>query len=150
MNKIELFLVLSAASPYFRAIFTSQLKEKESNLVELQDTKSSTISDVLRYIYIGETSIDSSNAEDLVMVADYLIISSLKTKTAVFVEGTLNASNCLALESFASRYNCESLKQASGTYKAANFVDVTNSEDFRLLDSEKVKELICMDEIIRN
>ena len=139
--------VLSAASPYFRAMFTSQLKEKERNLVELQDTKSATISDVLRYIYIGETSIDSSNAEDLVMVADYLIIPSLKTKAAIFLEGTLNASNCLALESFASRYNCESLKQASVTYKAANFVDVTKSEDFKLLDSEKVKELICMDEI---
>ena len=139
--------VLSAASPYFRAMFTSQLKEKESNLVELQDTKSATISDVLRYIYIGETNIDSSNAQDLVMVADYLIIPSLKTKVENFLEGTLNASNCLALESFASRYNCELLKQASGTYKAANFVDVTRSEDFRLLDSERVKELICMDEI---
>ena len=140
--------VLSAASPYFRAMFTSQLKEKESNLVELQETKSTAISDVLRYIYIGETNIDSSNAQDLVMVADYLIIPSLKTKAAIFLEGTLNASNCLALESFASRYNCESLKQGCGTYKAANFVDVARSEDFRMLaDLEKVKELICMDEI---
>ena len=139
--------VLSAASPYFRAMFTSQFKEKESNLVELQEDKSATISDVLRYIYTGETSIDSSNAQDLVMVVDYLIIPSLKTKAAVFLEGTLNASNCLALESFASRYNCESLKQASVRYKIANFVDVTRSEDFRFFDSEKVKELICMDEI---
>ena len=139
--------VLSAASSYFRAMFTSQFKEKESNLIELQDTKSSTISDVVRYIYTGETSIDSSNAQDLVMVADYLIIPSLKTKAAVFLEGTLNASNCLALESFASRYNCESLKQASVTYKIPNFVYVTKSADFRLLNSEKVKELICMDEI---
>ena len=139
--------VLSAASPYFRAMFTSQLKEKESNLVELQDTKSTTISDVLQYIYTGETSIDSSNAEDLVMVADYLIIPSLKTKAAVFLEGTLNAFNCLALESFASRYNCESLKQATVAYKMENFVDVTRSEDFRLLDLEKVKELFCLDEI---
>ena len=139
--------VLSAASPYFRAMFTSQLKEKESNLVELQDTKSATISDVLRYIYIGETSIDSSNAEDLVMVADYLIIPSLKTKAAVFLEGTLNASNCLALESFASRYNCKSLKEAAVVYKVSSFADVSKSKDFRLLDLEKVKELICMDEI---
>ena len=139
--------VLSAASPYFRAMFTSQLKEKESNRVELQETKSATISDVLRYIYTGEISIDSSNAEDLVMVADYLIIPSLKTTVANFLEGTLNSSNCLALESFASRYNCESLKQAAVAYKIENFVDVTRSEDFKMLDLEKVKELFCMDEI---
>ena len=90
--------VLSAASSYFRTMFTSQFKEKESNLIELQEDRSATISDVLQYIYTGETSIDSSNAQDLVMVADYLIIPSLKTKAAVFLEGTLNASNCLALE----------------------------------------------------
>ena len=55
--------VLSAASPYFRATFTSELKEKESNLVELLDMKSSTISDLLRFIYTGGTRIDSSNAK---------------------------------------------------------------------------------------
>ena len=139
--------VLSAASPYFRAMFTSELKEKESNLVELQETKSTTISDVLQFIYTGKASIDSSNAQDLVMIADYLIIPSLKTEVSLFLEGTVNASNCLALESFASRYNCESLKQVAVAYKFENFVAVTKSEDFRMLDVEKVKELICMDEI---
>ena len=139
--------VLSAASPYFRAMFTSELKEKESNLVELQDAKSTTISDVLQFIYTGKASIDSSNAQDLVIMADYLIIPSLKTKASLFLENSLSASSCLALESFASRYNCESLKQAAVAFKFKNFVAVAKSEDFRLLDSEKVKELICMDEI---
>ena len=139
--------VLSAASPYFRGMFSNDLKEKESNLVELQDIKSSTLSDVLRYIYTGRTRIDSSNAKDLVMTADYLIIPRLKTRATLFLEGTLNASNCLAFESFASRYNCEALKTAAAVYKIEHFIDVSRSEDFRLLDVEKVKELICMDEI---
>ena len=139
--------VLSAASPYFRAMFTSELKEKENNLVELQDAKSTTISDVLQFIYTGKANIDSSNAQDLVMMADYLIIPSLKTKVSLFLEGSLSVSNCLALESFASRYNCESLKQAAVAFKFKNFVAVAKSEDFRALDSEKVKELIRKDEI---
>ena len=139
--------VLSAASPYFRAMFTNELKEKESNLVELQNMKSTTISDVLQFVYTGKASIDSSNAQDLVMIADYLIIPSLKTKASLFLEGTVNASNCLALESFASQYNCESLKQVSVAYEIENFQGVSRSEDFRALDSEKVKELICQDKI---
>ena len=40
--------VLSAWSPYFRAKFTSQLQENKSNLVELQEVKSTTIADVLK------------------------------------------------------------------------------------------------------
>lgn len=139
--------VLSAASPYFRAKFTRQLQGNESNLVELQDEKSTTIGDVLKFIYIGEARIDSSNAQDLLMIADYLIIPSLKSKASNFLENSVNASNCLALESLASRYNCESLKQAAVACKLENFVAVVKSEDFRALDAENVKELICKDEI---
>ena len=128
-------------------MFSSELQGKESNLVELQEIKSSTLTDVLRYIYTGGTIIDSSNAKDLVIAADYLIIPSLKRRATIYLEGTLNASNCLVLESFASQYNCESLNKAAVSYRMENFVEVTKSEDFRLLDVEKVKELICMDEI---
>ena len=81
------------------------------------------------------------------MIADYLIIPNLKSKASDFLESSLNASNCLALESFASRYNCESLKQAAVAFKCKNFVAVAKSEDFRALDAENTKELICKDEI---
>ena len=140
--------VLSAASLYFRAMFKCELKEKESNLVELKEMKSTTISDVLHYIYTGETTIDSSNVEDLVVVADYLIIPSLKKEAAVFLQNEImNVSTCLALELFASQYDCEQLRQAAVSFQAENFVDVSRSEDFALLDLKKVQELICMDEI---
>jgi len=139
--------VLSAASPYFRTKFTSRLQENESNLVELQEEKSATIGDVLRFIYTGKASIDSSNAQDLLMIADYLIIQSLKSKASDFLQSSVDASNCLALESLASRYNCESLKQAAVACKFENFVAVVKSEEFRALDIENIKELICKDEI---
>ena len=139
--------VLSAASAYFRALFTSQMKETKNNMVELQEAKSTTISDVLQFIYTGKVSIDSSNAQDLAKIADYLIIPILKTRASLFLQGSINASNCLVLESFACQYHCESLQQATVTYKCENFVAVTKSEDFRTCDVEKIKELICMDEI---
>ena len=140
--------VLSAASPYFRAMFTSELGGKESNLVELNEMKSTTISDVLHYIYTGKTAIDSSNAKDLVEVAYYLRIPTLKREAAVFIQNEMmNVSNCLALESFASKYDCQQLRQAAVSFRAENFVDFSRSEDFTLFDSEKVQELVCMDEI---
>ena len=53
----------------------------------------------------------------------------------------------MALESFASRFNCGSLKQAAVAFKFKHFVAVAESEDFRALDSKNIKELICRDEI---
>ena len=140
--------VLTAASPYIRALFTTDFKENENNLVELKDVKYAALSEVLQFMYTGEAKADSSNAQDLIMLADYLILPSLRSKVSEFLEGTISSSNCLALESFASQFNCESLKEAAVTYTVKNFVAVVNSDDFKALDFDKVKSLISRDDII--
>ena len=140
--------VLTAASPYFRALFTSDFKENESSFVELKNINSAILSEVLQFTYTGEAKTDSSNAQDLIMAADFLMLPSLKSKASAFLEGTISASNCLALESFASQFNCESLKQAAVTYKMENFLTVVKSDDFKSLDFEKVKTLISRDEVV--
>lgn len=140
--------VLTAASPYFRALFTTAFKENENNFVELKEVKCAALSEALQFMYTGAAKADSSNAQDLVMAADYLILPSLKLKASEFLEETISASNCLALESFAAQFNCQSLKKAAVTYKIKNFVAVVKSDDFKALDFEKVKDLISRDDII--
>ena len=78
--------VLSAASPYFRALFTCEFKliENIRNLIDLQDMKSTAAEEVLDFIYTGQAMVDSANARDLLSAADYLIMPSLKTKVAQF------------------------------------------------------------------
>ena len=116
--------------------------------MELKEVKSVALSEVLHFMYTGEAKADSSNAHDLIMLADYLMIPSLRSKVSEFLEGTISASNCLALESLALQFNCESLKEAAVSYKVENFVAVVNSDDFRSLDFDKVKALISRDDII--
>ena len=142
--------VLSAASPYFRALFTCEFKliENEKNLIDLQDMKSTAAKEVLDFIYTGQAMVDSANAQDLLRAADYLIIPSLKTQVAQFLENTIDAANCLVLEAFGAQFNCRSLEQAAITYKLQNFVAVVKSESFKALGFEKVKDLLCNDEII--
>jgi len=141
--------VLSAASPYFRSLFTSGFKENESNVVELQEVLSAAaVSEALRFIYTGEALVNASNAQDLFKVADYLIIPSLKTKVTEYLKESIDATNCLELELFASQFSCESLEQAAVAFKLENFASVVKSDDFKALDFEKVKELVSHDEII--
>ena len=63
--------VLIAASPYFRALFTSDFKEGETNFVELKNIQSSILREVLQFIYTGEAKTDSSTAQDLIKTADF-------------------------------------------------------------------------------
>lgn len=140
--------VLSAASPYFRALFTTELAENNSNLIELQEVKPAAANEALRFIYTGEAQLNSTYALDLLSTANYWIIPSLKTKVAMFLKDTVNASNCLALESFAAKLNCELLEETAISCQIENFFAVGKSEDFKELEYEKVKELISRDDII--
>lgn len=140
--------VLSAGSQYFRALFTTELSENQSHVVELKMVKCAALAEVLEFLYTGEAKADNSNAQDLIVAADYLIIPTLKSKASEFLEGTVSASNCLALESFASQFHCESLKKAAVVFILKHFVAVVKSEDFKTLDFNMVKNLISQDEII--
>ena len=142
--------VLSAASPYFRALFTGQFQRNEirdNNAIELKEIKSVALGQVLQFMYTGETKVNLSTARDLIVTSDYLIIPSLKLKASQFLEKSINASNCLALESFASQYHCESLEQATIAYQCQNFTVVVKENDFKALESEKVRKLLGRDEI---
>lgn len=141
--------VLSAASSYFRSMFTSGFKENESNVVELEEVKSpAAASEALRFIYTGEAFVNECIAQDLVKLADYLLIPRLKTDMSEYLKNSINTTNCLALGSFASQYDCKALKEAAIAYKFKNFVSVVKSDDFKALDFEEVKELISHDEIV--
>ena len=141
--------VLYAASDYFRALFSSELqvKEKQENVVELKVVKSTIMEEVLEFIYTGQASISYSSAHELLVASDYLIIPSLKSQTSQFLEKSMNVSNCFTLESFACQFNCDSLRQTAIKFMNENFVAVVKSEDFLILEFNKVKELICRDEL---
>ena len=47
--------VLSAASAFFRALFSSQMKETKNNIGELPEAKSTTVSDVLTLVKQAST-----------------------------------------------------------------------------------------------
>ena len=140
--------VLSAASPYFRSLFTSGFKENKDSVEELQEIKTTTMDQALRFIYTGEALVNASNAQDLLRTADYLIIPSLKAKVSDYLKDTIHASNCLELESLAFQYGCKSLKEAAAAYKLQNFVSVVEADDFKVLDFERIKELVLHDDII--
>ena len=135
--------------PYFRALFSSELqvKEKQENVVELKVVKSTIVEEVLEFIYTGQASISYSSAHELLVASDYLIIPSLKSQTSQFLEKSMNVSNCFTLESFACQFNCDSFRQTAIKFMNENFVAVVKSEDFLILEFNKVKELMCRDEL---
>jgi len=71
-------IVLCAASPFFYNALSSDMKEKKEGLIRLKDTSKALMEEVLEYMYTGHVDVNEQNAYELMAIADYFIMPSLK------------------------------------------------------------------------
>ena len=140
--------VLSAASPFFVKLLQSEMKEKEEGVIRFEDISELILADILEFIYTGSVEINETNATDLIIAAEYLLIEGLKTKSGRFLEQQqMTSSNCISTLNFAEKYRCEELVMNSTKFILENFASVTESEEFLNLKAEEVETWISNDEI---
>ena len=140
-------IVLCAASPFFYNALNSDMKEKEEGVIRLEETSKPVMEDVLEYLYTGHVDINEQNAFDLITMADYFLLSGLKSLCATVLIHSLSFSNCVETYYFALKYQCPELQQKTRDFIFENFMSVTESENFLNLDMKQVEEWISNYEI---
>ena len=88
-------IVLCAASPFFYNALNSDMKEKEEGVIRLEETSKAVMEEVLGYLYTGHGDVTENNAFDLLEMADFFVIPSLKEVSSKFISQALSSSNCL-------------------------------------------------------
>ena len=141
-------IVLCAASPFFYNALNSDMKEKKEGVIRLKETSKAVMEEVLEYLYTGYVYINEQNAHDLMAVADYFIIPSLKILSGKVIQQTLSLSNCIVAYLSAMKYRCEELQKEARDFIQSNFVTVAKTEVFVNLSSKEVEEWISSDDII--
>ena len=139
--------ILASSSPYFRGLFTNDMKEKEVMECSLDQLKSSVMEALLCYVYTGNVTLTEENAQDLVAAADYLIIQSLKDIGCQFLESSLSPSRCFALRDFAEKFSCKALKSSATIYIVKHFKEACDTEAFKSIDYEVLSEIIQRDDL---
>ena len=140
-------IVLCAASPFFYSALNNDMKESKEGLIRLQDTSKVAIEELLDYLYTGDVNVTQHNAFDLLKIADFLVIPSLKDVSSKFILQTLSSSNCLMVYYLAVNYRCIELQEKARDFVFANFTSVVEHEDFLNLTLKEVEEWISSDEI---
>ena len=141
-------IVLCAASPFFYNALNSDMKEKKEGVIRLKDTNRVLMEEVLEYVYTGDVDVNEENAYDLMALGDYLLIPSLKHRSSNFIEETLSVSNCIMAYYSSVKYQCVELQERARKFVLANFMAVTESEDFLNLNVKQVEEWIASDELV--
>lgn len=140
--------VLSSASPFLERLMNTDMKESNEGVVFLETIPESIMVDILDFIYTGSVQILTVNrAQEIIAVADYLLLPALKTVAEKVLLQKLNTSNCISNYSFGETYGCSELVSRTKRFILENFTTVARSDEFLDMTSEELALWISCDEI---
>ena len=141
--------VLAQSSPFFKRLFSTDMKESNEGVVRLEILSEAVLKDVLEFIYTDTIDmLAQQDVEALIAAADYLLLSKLKTLAERFLKKKVCVSNCLSYLDLAEKYQCQELADFTKHFANANFAVIGKSEEFLNLSSREVERWISSDEIV--
>ena len=141
-------IVLAAASPVFKAMFTCDMAEKKQDKVQLKEfTNSSIMGSVLDYIYTGKIVLNKDTVEQTLAMGDYLQMPQLTNICEQYMIDFLNGDNCIEMYFFARSHGCFDLAYNARNCICRNFRLLSQSKEFISLPKDKVIEILQFDEL---
>lgn len=139
--------VLAACSSYFKAMFTTNLRESTASKVILYDLEQETFELIVLYANTARLSINNDNVQSLLAAATFLQISKIQNSCCNYLKTHLDPSNCLGIENIAEKYSYNELVMFVKSYILRKFEDVAENEEFLLLDVEPLTDIIKNDKL---
>ena len=140
-------VILASFSPYFYAMFTSDLVESRQGTITLKDLDANSVELIVDFAYTAKIEISESTVQALLPVAAILQISAVQEACCVFLESQLDSSNCIGIRHFAELYGCLDLAAAARNFSFRNFLEVVNHEEFSSLSKEQLISYVSRDEV---
>lgn len=140
-------VVLSAASPYFRAMFTGEMFESKQPRVVIRDVTYEAMVMLVNYAYTATVDITEESVQALLPAACLLQLNGVVSVCCEFLIRQLDATNCLGFSDFAERHNCRELQGAADKYALQHFQTVAEGEEFLMLPSDHLARLLASDEL---
>nr|CAB3259781.1 kelch-like protein 20 [Phallusia mammillata] len=125
--------VLMLVSNYFRKMFTIEMMEKYSGIVNIEGIPPDRLENLIEFIYSGKIKITEENMLDVLDDAEYTEIEVLKARCASFICLVISAENCLKLGAFAQRYNLNEVKVKTNQCIEDHMSAVVQHDDFAKL-----------------
>lgn len=139
--------VLAASSPYFRAMFTSELREGKETLVSFNDISPWIMKRIIDYIYTGRLEINTDNVQEMLVTGGLLQYEAIVDACCKFLKSQLDPSNCLGIEKFAQMHSCHRLADEAYKYALEYFSSVTENLEFLELSVDSLIRYISSDYI---
>ncbi|ODM98586.1 Speckle-type POZ protein [Orchesella cincta] len=115
--------ILKARSPVFDRMLTVDMKEKESNVVQIADFDEDVVKGMLEHLYTGQTDFISTLAPELLQIADKYDLAGLKQDCEYAMVKRLNIGDAATVLVLADTHNAPFLKE-----KTLAFINLNKDE----------------------
>lgn len=140
-------VMLSAASDYFFAMFTSNVREATQEEILMKDVDSDALAALIKYIYTGFIDLCDETVEGLMATACLLQLDEVVEACSGFLMKQLHPSNCIGIRQFADAQGCRELYRAANEYVVENFVEVMHNQEFLLMSADDLCPVLASDDI---
>ena len=134
--------VLAARSPVFQAMFETNMKEKETNTVTIEDFKPEVVSEMLAFIYTGNISSQDTISEittELLAVAVKYQLDNLRDICEERLCSTLEVANCVEYLMLGDMLHTFMLKRMALRLVVENVDSITDTDVIKDLFKQKTE-----------
>lgn len=96
-------VVLCSSSKYFRSMFTNQMRESRSSVIELKDLDANAVESLLVFAYTGHIKLHIEDVQALFHASSYLQFDAVAAACSDFMRQQLHPSNCIEMRKFAEQ-----------------------------------------------
>lgn len=138
-------LVLAASSPFFKAMFLSDLEESKKREIVLRDVEPGVMGMILRYLYTSDINLTEQNVQDIFVVANMYQIPSIFSVCVSYLQEKMVLGNCLAILRLGLLLDCSRLVLAARDFICERYQVVARDQDFLQLGPSELALIITSD-----
>ncbi|XP_061791524.1 kelch-like protein 40a [Nerophis lumbriciformis] len=140
-------LVLAASSPFFKAMFLSELEESKKREIVLKDVEPGIMGLILRYLYTSDITLTEQNVQDIFMVANMYQIPSIFSVCVSYLQEKLVLGNCLAIFRLGLLLDCPRLALTAQEFICERYQVVIRDQDFLQLAATELALILSSDSL---
>ncbi|CAH1265398.1 KLHL29 [Branchiostoma lanceolatum] len=136
-----------ATNAYFMAMFSADMRENQNSEAILKGVSPDIVSRLLNYIYTGEITMTTANAQDLLEASCHYQFQDVREACCTFLQDNLHPANCIGMWQFAEALACDRLQEAAKQYALRNFPDVCVESEILALPLDHMLEYLSSDKL---
>ena len=137
-------LVLSAVSPYFRAMFRNQ----ESRDITIHGVDGATLECLIDYCYTGCLPLSLDTVCSVLAASDLLLLDWVSLQCQQFLIDNIHLENVLTAARLANIYRLTELEKIVVRFCESQFSQLVRTEDWLGLTEEEVTNLLTSDGLV--